>query len=86
MIGIWQRFDRNFELTVFELTVPDCACGDEQILSIKLLVVSVCSGKSWISNGDADTRAGAPIYCLEKHFAENCIVIKEIRQKNGAHR
>ena len=23
MIGIWQRFQRNFELTVFELTVPD---------------------------------------------------------------
>ena len=23
MIGIWQRFHRNFELTVFELTVPD---------------------------------------------------------------
>ena len=23
MIGIWQRFQRNFELTVFELSVPD---------------------------------------------------------------
>ena len=23
MIGIWQRFNRNFELTVFELSVPD---------------------------------------------------------------
>ena len=23
IIGIWQRFHRNFELTVFELTVPD---------------------------------------------------------------
>ena len=23
MIGIWQRFQRDFELTVFELTVPD---------------------------------------------------------------
>ena len=23
MIGIWQRFHRYFELTVFELTVPD---------------------------------------------------------------
>ena len=23
MIGIWQRFQRNFELTVFELRVPD---------------------------------------------------------------
>ena len=23
VIGIWQRFQRNFELTMFELTVPD---------------------------------------------------------------
>ena len=23
MIGIWQRFQRNFKLTVFELTMPD---------------------------------------------------------------
>ena len=23
MIGIWQRFQRNFELTVFKLTMPD---------------------------------------------------------------
>ena len=30
MIGIWQKFQRNFELsgelTVFELTVPDLYC------------------------------------------------------------
>ena len=35
MIGIWQRFQRNFELTVFELTVPDLYVNEGPLLQDK---------------------------------------------------
>ena len=40
MIGICQRFQRNFEFTVFELTVPDL------YVKAGLMVVNVNHGKN----------------------------------------